>query len=112
MPLECPPEELPGALWSSGAFDLSGSQRERVISASLSLTGTPYSFLDYAALSAHRLHIPAPHLKKYIADTGHLICSQLCDEVYYRAGIHLFVDGRWPGYVTPADLAELIMSTR
>lgn len=112
VPLDCPPEELPGSLWSSGAFGLSDDQRQRIIGASLSLVGTPYSFLDYAALSMHRLHIPAPGLKGFIADTGHLICSQLCDEVYLRAGVHLFNDGRWSGYVTPADLAELIMSTR
>ena len=111
MPLDCPPEELPGALWSSDAFGLTPQQRSGIVAASFSVLGTPYSFIDYAALSAHRLHIPAPGLQSFIADTGHLICSQLCDEVHYRAGVHLFDDWRWPGYVTPADLATLIMST-
>ena len=32
------------------------------------LRGTPYSFLDYFALAAHRLNIPAPFLKKVRPD--------------------------------------------
>lgn len=68
------------------------------------LKGIPYSFADYAALAAHRLRIPAPHLKQFIQDSGHQICSQLADTFYLRLGAHLFDDGRWPGYVTPASL--------
>jgi hypothetical protein len=71
------------------------------------LLGTPYSFLDYASLAARRLRIPAPHLRAYIADSGHMICSQLADEAAQRGGWHLFVDGRWPGDVTPGDLYQL-----
>ena len=40
-----------------------------------SMKGIPYSFLDYAALATHRLHIPAPGLKHYIQTSGHEICS-------------------------------------
>lgn len=68
------------------------------------LEGIGYSFLDYAALSAHRLHIPAPHLRAYISSTGHEICSQMADEFYLRLGAHIFDDGRWAGDVTPAGL--------
>lgn len=107
-PLPCPPEELPGALWSSGAFELTGTQRRKIITAALKYEGIPYSWLDYVALAAHRLRIPVPGLRKYIAATGHQICSQITDNCYLDAGIHLFNDGRWPGYVTPADLARLI----
>lgn len=71
------------------------------------LEGVPYSFLDYAALATHRLHIPAPGLRDYIADTGHMLCSQLCDEAARRGGWHLFHDGRWAGYVTPGALYAL-----
>lgn len=63
----------------------------------------PYSFIDYLAIAAHTLHIPAPGLKGYIASTRHVICSQLCDESYSNAGLHLFKN-RWPGYVDPLDL--------
>lgn len=69
-----------------------------------SLKGVPYSGLDYAALALRRFHIPAPHLRKYIADTGHMICSQLADEFYLRLGAHIFSDNRWSGDVTPAGL--------
>jgi hypothetical protein len=68
------------------------------------LKGIKYSFLDYGALSAHRLHIPAPNLRGYISSTGHMICSQMCDEFYLRLGAHIFTDDRWNGDVTPASL--------
>jgi hypothetical protein len=37
-----------------------------------------------------------------------MICSQLVDEAYLRAGVHLFDDGRDPGDVTPGDLLYVI----
>lgn len=67
------------------------------------LEGTPYSYLDYLALSAHKLHLPVPGLRAYIASTRHMICSQLADWCYDLAGTELF-HGRWPGYVDPLDL--------
>jgi hypothetical protein len=70
--------------------------------------GVGYSFLDYLALAAHRLHLPLPGLRTYIESTGHMICSQLADRAAADAGWHLFTDGRWPGYVTPGDLLELV----
>jgi hypothetical protein len=106
--LECQPESLPGALWSSGVITLTGQQRNDIVGAAMKLQGIPYSFLDYAALAAHHLSLGDPALKRYISSTRHLICSQLVDEVYNEAGIQLFNDGRWPGYVTPADLAAWI----
>jgi hypothetical protein len=95
-------------LWSTGKIPLTDDQRDAIVKAAIGYVGTPYSFLDYAALAAHRLHIPAPHLKTYIASTRHQICSQLVDQCYADADVHLFDDGRWPGYVTPADLARLL----
>lgn len=71
------------------------------------LKGTPYSFMDYFALAAHRLHIPAPHLKKYISTSKHEICSQLADTFYDRLGTEIFTDDRWNGYVTPGMLYQL-----
>lgn len=106
--LPCPPEQLAGALWSSGVIPLTTIQRDVIIDTSIKMIGTGYSALDYFALAAHRLHLPIPGLQAYIAATGHQICSQLCDYIYTEAGVHLFSDGRWPGYVTPADLAGLI----
>lgn len=77
-----------------------------------SLKGTKYSFLDYAALSAHRLHLWAPGLKHYIETSGHEICSQLSDDFYYRLAAHIFVDNRWPGYVTPGMLYKRDLELR
>jgi hypothetical protein len=84
--------------------------RSAVCREAFSLKGTPYSFADYAALAALRLHItPLDHaLERYVASSGHMICSQLVDCAYQRAGVQLFDDHRMPGDVTPADLYELI----
>jgi hypothetical protein len=75
-----------------------------VADAAWTLIGTPYSFLDYQALAMHRFHIPAPGLRRFIANSGHMICSQLCDHAAMVGGWHIFDDGRWEGYVTPGDL--------
>jgi hypothetical protein len=81
--------------------------RTAVAAAALTLEHVPYSFLDYDAITMHALHIPAPGLKGYISDSGHLMCSQLADRAAMLGGWHLFEDGRWEGYVTPIDLARI-----
>lgn len=72
----------------------------------------PYSWADYLALAAVRFRLPfsTKILRKYVADSGHMICSQLVDEAYQRAGVQLFDDGRLPGDVTPGDLYRLIVA--
>ncbi|ARF59075.1 hypothetical protein [Streptomyces gilvosporeus] len=87
---------------------LTTPQRTAICEASARYVGVPYSFLDYAAIAAHRFRLPVPGLRRYIASTGHLICSQLVDQCYLDAGVHLFTDGRWPGYVTPMALYDLL----
>lgn len=87
---------------------LTGAQRQAICWEAHKYEGTPYSFADYGALAAHRLHLPMPGLRAYIESTGHLICSQMCDRVYRDAGVTLFQDGRWSGYVTPMDLWNLL----
>ena len=99
-----------GWLWSTERISLSPERRSAIVSNAMACKGVPYSALDYFALAAHRLHIPAPLLKDYIASSKHMICSQLVDYVYMNSGLHLFADGRWPGYVTPADLAQVILN--
>lgn len=78
-----------------------------VAAAALGYLGVPYSFLDYAAIGAHRFRLPAPGLRAYVGSTRHLICSQLADQAAADGGWHLFDDGRWPGYVTPGALRRL-----
>lgn len=97
--------------WSSGHIPWSGNeerQREMIVEAARGYVGTPYSFLDYFAMAAHRLSIPAPGLQHYIATTKHMICSQLVDQCYLDGQQHLFDDGRWPGYVAPSSLYGLL----
>jgi uncharacterized protein YycO len=94
--------------WSTGRVPVTAVQRGLICAAAARYVGTGYSGLDYLALAAHHLHLPAPGLKAYIASTGHQICSQLVDQVFLDAGVHLFADGRWPGYVMPSDLAALL----
>lgn len=89
--LHCPPEH-----------------RIAVAEAARSLVGTPYSAADYVAIAAHRLGLPVPGLRRYVQSSGHLICSQLADRAAAIGGWHLFDDGRWDGYVTPADIWALI----
>jgi hypothetical protein len=99
-------------LWSSQnpKLGLTAMQRAAAPSVADAYKGIPYSWADYGALALHRLHIPAPDLREFIGNTGHMICSQLVDQCRFAIGSHLFADGRWPGYVTPADLAALILS--
>lgn len=84
--------------------------RDAVAAAARGFTGVPYSFADYVSLAAHRLHIPTPHLRAYIRDSGHMLCSQLADAAANEGGWHLFTDGRWPGDVTPGDLSALALA--
>lgn len=84
--------------------DLTDEQRATIVSEARALEGIPYSFLDYLAIGLARFGIKPKWLQKYIANTGHMICSQMCDEVYRRAGINLFNDDRLPQEVTPGDL--------
>jgi hypothetical protein len=105
-------------LWSSAKYQLTAQQRATAPVLAHGLEGIGYSWLDYASLAGHRLHVPdlpvwpGPHhpvtLKTFIGDSGHMICSQLVDYFMLQLGVHLFADKRWPGDVTPAELAELL----
>ena len=90
-------------------FSCPDDKRVAVVGAAQGFKGTPYSFGDYLALAAVRFSIPGGHwLRQYVASDGHMICSQLVDACYQRAGIQLFNDFRLPGDVTPADLYNVI----
>lgn len=85
-------------------IELTDEQRARIVEEGRKLEGTPYSFLDYTALALERFGFKWTWLENYVTSTKHMICSQLADEDYNRAGVHLFEDGRLPQKVTPGDL--------
>lgn len=97
--------------WSGGRLPANltpdDGQRTRICSAAESLVGTPYGYLDYAAIAAHYWHLPVPGLRRYIASTRTLICSQMAAAAYLAAGITLF-PAEWDGYVRPVDMARLV----
>lgn len=82
-------------------------QRADIVKAARDLAGRPYGYLDYLSLALVTLRIRPKWLLRYVEGTGHLICSQLVDVAYQRAGVHLFADGRPSGDVTPGDLAHV-----
>ncbi|MGR3875717.1 hypothetical protein ACUXZZ_45110 (plasmid) [Streptomyces graminifolii] len=86
--------------------DITPAQRKAIGDCARKYEGVPYSFIDYLALALRRFHIPFPGLRRYIRATGHMICSQLADRGYLDAGLHVFSDGRWEGYVTPMAIGN------
>jgi cell wall-associated NlpC family hydrolase len=105
-----------GGLWSTGLFHITDVDRTLIVSAGYEYgyAHTPYSAVDYFALVAYRLKIGllVPGLREYVETSKHMICSQLVDKCYQDAGVQLFDDKRWNGYVTPAALATLILHRR
>jgi cell wall-associated NlpC family hydrolase len=99
-------------IWSTGRIILTAADRIRIVSAARGLVGTPYSFLDYASIGLAHFRVRPRWVRDFVADSGHLICSQLVDEAYLRAGVRLFDDGRLPGDVTPGDLWWLLQRDR
>jgi uncharacterized protein YycO len=100
------PLHYQNVLWSSGIINPTDDQRQAIAEAADGYVGTPYSIADYFALAARRFHIPAPHLRAYVATSKHMICSQLVAKCYADAGCPLY--DRWTGYVTPGDLCKLL----
>lgn len=94
--------------WCTGIAKLwSTANRSKVLSVARGYKDVPYSAADYFAMAAHTLHLPSNSLlKDYVGDTGHMICSQLADQIASDCGTHIFTDGRWPGYVSPGGLWE------
>jgi hypothetical protein len=100
------PLHYTGVYWCNGLYKLlpPNTTDTEIAHIGETLRGVPYSALDYFALVQHRLHLPEFGLQHFIGDSGHMICSQLADEFYLRLRAHIFLDGRWPGYVDPMAL--------
>jgi hypothetical protein len=109
--LPCPPAQLPGAIWSSGILPLTGEERAGIVSWCMDHPCVPYSWPDYGAIALHALGLNADWLREYIQSTASMVCSYYTDASYnHGGGVHLFTDGRWEGFVTPYDLADLLLA--
>lgn len=96
----------------SWPIELAAEQRERVVEHAQACEGVRYGFSAYLHLALSRFGIRWPWLQGYLTRNGRLICSQLVDHVYRKAGVRLFDDGRAPHDVTPGDLANLLIERR
>jgi len=106
--------EHAGALYGTGLLAEMEQQRPGVgadvAAAALTLLGTPYGFVDIAALGLADLGVRQRWLERVVDRQHALICSQLVDQACLDAGVHLFTDGRMPGRVDPGDLERLILT--
>lgn len=86
---------------------LTDEQRNAIPAIGDSLIGTPYGWLDVAALGLAQFGILLPSVKRRIERPDRLFCSQLVDYAWTLAGFHAYDDGRTPQDVSPGDLEEL-----
>lgn len=93
----------------SWAIPLTDAQRAAVVAQARALAGTRYGFSTYLHLALLRIGVRWRWLDRRIRASGSLICSQLVDEAYRRAGVQLFDDGRPAHEVTPGDLANALI---
>jgi len=103
-----PASLYPGALWSGPG--LTAGRGEAIAAAARTLVGTPYSWVDCAAIGLTDVfgwHVPEA-VRRRLNRRDRLMCSQLADTAYASAGVALFADGRVPGDCSPADLLALI----
>jgi len=96
--------------WSTGHFVLPSYVRQVIVDAAQAYVSlhVRYGWEDYAALALHHLGLGTAMLRQSMANTKRMICSQFVDQCYADADVHLFRDNRWPGYVTPGDLNQLL----
>lgn len=87
---------------------LPGFHGANVASEARALVGTPYNFLDIAALALLMCGLRWNWLLRRAQSSKRLICSQLVDRAYRNADVHLYEDTRPDGEVTPGDLLMFI----
>jgi hypothetical protein len=80
------------------------------------MLNVPYNWLNYPALSAKHLHLPVPHLNRFISRVDergypkHVICSQHVDAALTLASFQVFDDGRLPQDVWPSALHRQLLN--
>jgi len=93
----------------SWAIPLTAEQRAAIVAEARACERVRYGFSAYLHLALSRLGIRWGWLIRHLERNGRMICSQLVDHVYARAGVQLFDDRRAPFDVTPGDLANLLI---
>ena len=95
-------------LWSN--LTLTDTQRAAIVTQARAVVGIPYSWVDDACIALTAIfgvHVPR-WVRRRLASTRHLMCSQLVDVCYQAAGIDLVPSKPLPGDVSPGDLADVI----
>ena len=102
-----PDDHYPNAVWST--IPLTPDQGLRIAAIGRTKVGTPYNWVDVIGIGLTRLfgaRVPK-FIRDRVSNPASLFCSQLVDECYLEAGVHLFTDGRLPGSVSPDDMYRL-----
>lgn len=93
-------------------FGLTMAERDKIVETARSAEGTPYSYLGYLYLGLIYLKRCPVWIRRRVASSRQMLCSQFVDHCYSTARYELFQDGRLPQDVTPGDLCRLLMSDR
>ncbi len=94
-------DHYPELIWSH--FGLTDAQVAKIIDSALASVGLPYNLAVFPVLLAHRITgLPIPAwLASWLSFRRNVDCSQMADDIYTGADIHLF--NHPPALVTPAD---------
>jgi len=108
-------QDGPDVIWGTDLLATIEAQRPgagvRIAAEALRLVGTPYGFLDIAALGLTAIGLRWGWLERIVGRQDRLICSQLDDVACLRAGVHLYdKPPRLPQNVTPGDIEWLVAS--
>lgn len=110
-------DKYPEAVFSK--YELTSDQRDAICEAAIRMEGTPYSFLDYVSLflthmarkrwTPFRMSWVPGFVWRRVANSGHMICSQLCAQAYLAAGLDITGGTELPQDLTPGDIARYIL---
>jgi hypothetical protein len=88
-------------------FDLTEDEKEAIVDAAHSYVGAPYNFAIYPPLLFQKLtgRKVDGWVAEWLSKRPNENCSQLSDDIYTKAGFHLFPD--IAEIVTPGDFERL-----
>jgi hypothetical protein len=100
-----PLSDYSDAVFSS--FDLTGAQKSAIVAAAETYIDRPYNYAIYGPLLWQKLTGDKVNgwVAQWLSKRSNENCSQLSDDIYTRAGFHLFAD--IAEIVTPGDFERL-----